>query len=52
MTIEKKSSPAENKKTTEPLKASSQNPPEQKQCSHDGDCPQGYTCVNGVCVPE
>lgn len=19
-------------------------------CGHDGDCPEGYTCVNGVCM--
>jgi hypothetical protein len=52
MTIEKNSSPEENKEAVEALQASSQNPPEQKQCGDDHDCPEGYKCVNGTCVPE
>jgi hypothetical protein len=51
MTIEKISSPEENQEAAKPLQASSDQPPDQKQCSHDGDCPEGYVCVNGVCQP-
>jgi Cys-rich repeat protein len=48
MTTEKISSQEENQDASESLQASSEPPPE-KQCTHDGDCPSGQSCVNGVC---
>ena len=27
-------------------------PPSGGECTGDGDCPPGYICLNGVCVPE
>jgi len=27
-------------------------PPSGGECTVDGDCPPGYICLNGVCVPE
>ena len=50
MTTEKISSLEKNQKTVEPLQASSQ-PLEHKQCQQDNDCPDGFKCVNGECVP-
>ena len=50
MTTEEKSSLEESQEAVEPLQASSP-PPEHKQCDHDGDCPQGFRCVDGECVP-
>lgn len=28
------------------------NLPVEGQCSKDSDCPNGYVCVNGKCVPD
>lgn len=50
MTTEKKSSPKEYQEAATPLRASSA-PPEHKQCTGDQDCPDGFKCVNGECVP-
>jgi len=27
-------------------------PPPPPACKTDADCPPGYVCINGVCVPE
>ena len=27
-------------------------PPEAGNCNVDSDCPEGYVCVNGICVPD
>lgn len=29
-----------------------EEPPPEPECSIDSDCPSGYVCQNGVCVPE
>lgn len=47
MTTEKKPSPTENQEAVKPARASSE--PNNKQCTGDGDCPPGQTCVDGYC---
>ena len=27
-------------------------PPEAGNCNIDSDCPEGYVCRNGICVPD
>jgi hypothetical protein len=48
MTTENNSSLEENQQAAAQLQVSSETAP-GKQCSHDGDCPQGERCVNGSC---
>jgi hypothetical protein len=50
MTTENNSSPEENQEASESVQISSDMASAVKQCTHDGDCPSGQSCVGGECV--